>query len=130
MPSHTRQTNRCQMPIQNLLVILPAASLSLSVARARQRASIHLIYLVVWSIGAIFPALSHCSPCCEGRGPRRGSGRWRSLGQALACAGRRVRGLGQPALAPAVVLEVAVGFTRADLVEAEIELLDVGVLPQ
>src|SRR5437870_438697 len=37
--------------------------------------------------------------------------------------------LGKPALAAPVVLEVAVGFARTDLVEAEIELLDVGVLP-
>src|SRR5437016_5933605 len=39
-------------------------------------------------------------------------------------------GLGQPALAAPVVLQVAIGFAGADFVEPEIELLDVGVLPQ
>src|SRR5215472_1759788 len=38
--------------------------------------------------------------------------------------------LRQPALAPAVVLEVAVRLACADLVEPEIELLDIGVLAQ
>src|SRR5437588_13075623 len=36
----------------------------------------------------------------------------------------------QPALAPLVVFDVAVGFASADLVEPEIELLDVGILAQ
>src|SRR5689334_11331371 len=36
----------------------------------------------------------------------------------------------QPALAALVVLDVAVGFAGSDLVEAEIEFLDVGVLAQ
>ena len=36
----------------------------------------------------------------------------------------------EPALAATVVLGVAVGFAGAGLVEAEIELLDVGVLAQ
>src|SRR5438477_12106041 len=38
--------------------------------------------------------------------------------------------LRQPALAPAIVLGVAVGFAGAGLVEAEIEFLDVRVLAQ
>src|ERR1051326_309586 len=36
----------------------------------------------------------------------------------------------QPALAPLVMLDVAVGLARADLVETEIEFLDVGVAAQ
>src|SRR6266581_2212964 len=38
--------------------------------------------------------------------------------------------LRQPALAPAVMLGVAVGFAGAGIVEPEIEFLDVGILPQ
>src|SRR6185503_458431 len=35
---------------------------------------------------------------------------------------------GQPALAAPVALRVAVGFAAADVVQAEVELLDVGIL--
>src|SRR5262249_2516713 len=45
-------------------------------------------------------------------------------------AGEEPAELRQPALAPAVVLEVSVRLACADLVEPEIELLDIGVLAQ
>src|SRR5581483_10090030 len=50
----------------------------------------------------------------------------RRMAQRRSVAGDEMRRSGQPALAALVVLDVAIGLARADLVEAQIELPDVG----
>src|SRR5215471_575803 len=104
--------NRCQLPTLSLLASLPAASLSLPAPVAWLVASNYLIYRVLWSIGEHICRLDRIFSLLSGRMPWPRSG------------------LGEPALAAPVVLEVAIGLACADFVEPEIELLDVGVLSQ
>src|SRR3984893_13982106 len=134
MASHIRRTNRCQMLTLSLPAglpaTLPAASISLPAPLARLRAYTYMIYLALWSIGERICRLNRIFSLLSGRMPWPRSERRRSLRKAFACGGGPGCGLGEPALAAPVVLEVEIGLTGADFVEPEIELLDVGVLPQ
>src|SRR5438876_2374483 len=113
---HIGRTNRCRMPMPGLSASLPAASLSpqirLPAPLAWLMASNYLVCQSLWSIGERFCMLNRIFSLRSGRMP------WPRCGS------------GQPALAAPVVLQVAIGFAGADFVEPEIELLDVGVLPQ
>src|SRR4029077_7351063 len=104
------------MPVLSLPESLPVASLSPQIRLPAPLAwlvtSNYLVCLSLWSIGERICRLNGIFFLLSGKMWWPG---W---------------GSGEPALAAPVLLEVAIGLARADLVEPEIELLDVGVLLQ
>src|ERR1700730_4527645 len=112
--------NRCQMPTLSLPASLPAnPQIRLPAPLAWLMGCNHLIYLILWSIGERICRLNRIFSLLSGRIPWPRSKRWRSLRKAFTCEGGPGCGLGEPALAAPVVLEVAIGFACADFVEPE-----------